>query len=176
MKRREIFTLPENIPADLRRFCEGARLYDSSCSPEARVIFIDRDGGYFLKSSAGGSLKKESELAGYFHTKGLTAPVISYVSESDRDWLLTARVAGEDATHATYLSEPRRLAVKMGEILRTLHEMPHSDCPVQDRMTAYFTRPGGCPSALEGTGPASSLEAPALPVSAQAGLPRGLGG
>lgn len=35
------------------------------------------------------------------------------------------------------------------------------------------TRPGGCPSALEGTGPASSLEAPALPVSAQAGLPRG---
>lgn len=138
MKRTEIFTLPENIPADLRRFCEGARIYDSSCSPEARVIFIDRDGGYFLKSSAGGSLKKEAELAGYFHTKGLTAPVLSYATENDRDWLLTARIAGEDATHATYLSEPRRLAVKMGEILRTLHEMPHSDCPVQDRMTAYF--------------------------------------
>ena len=138
MKRTEIFTLPENIPTDLRCFCDGARIYDSSCSPEARVIYIDRDCGYFLKSSAVGSLKKEAELAGYFHSKGLTAPVLSYTTENDRDWLLTERVRGEDATHATYLAEPRRLAVKMGEILRELHEMPHADCPVQNRMSAYF--------------------------------------
>ena len=34
--------------------------------------------------------------------------------------------------------------------------------------------PGGCPLALGGTGPVSSLEASALPVPAQAGLPRPL--
>jgi len=138
MKRTEIFTLPENIPADLRRLCESARIWDSSCSPEARVVYIDRDGGYFLKSAPAGSLKKEAELARYFHSKGLTAEVLAYTSENDRDWLLTARVKGEDATHAPYLAEPRRLAEKIGEILRELHEMPHADCPVQDRMTDYF--------------------------------------
>lgn len=138
MKRTKLFILPENIPDDLRRFCEGADIYDSSCSPEARVIFIDRDEGYFLKCSEAGSLKKEATLASYFHSKGLTAEVLSYATENDRDWMLTKRVLGEDATHSQYLAEPRRLAVKMAELLRTLHEMPTDDCPVKDRMTSYF--------------------------------------
>ena len=138
MKRTKISTLPENIPDELRRFCVGAEIYDSSCSPEARVIYVDRDGGYFLKTSAEGSLEKEAMLDRYFYSKGLAAEVLSYTTENNRDWLLTARVPGEDATHAIYLAEPRRLAVKMGELLRELHEMPTDDCPVQNRMSAYF--------------------------------------
>ena len=45
---------------------------------------------------------------------------------------------GEDATHSTYLGEPRRLAIKSAEILRTLHETDFSDCPVKMRMSDYF--------------------------------------
>ena len=33
----------EEYPAELRPLLSGAKLYDSSCSPEARVIFIDKD-------------------------------------------------------------------------------------------------------------------------------------
>ena len=54
------------------------------------------------------------------------------------DWLLTKRIAGEDATHSLYLSDPRRLAVTSGEILRHLHSLDGSDCPVTDRMITYF--------------------------------------
>ncbi|MCL2055067.1 MAG: phosphotransferase [Oscillospiraceae bacterium] len=44
-----------------------AKLYDSSCSTQAKVIFIDKDGGYFLKSSPKGTLMREAALTRYFH-------------------------------------------------------------------------------------------------------------
>ena len=45
---------------------------------------------------------------------------------------------GEDGTHASYLADPKRLAEKMGEMLRALHEKDFSDCPVKARMSDYF--------------------------------------
>ena len=36
-------------PNELRLLLSDASIFDSSCSPEAKVIFIDKDGGYFLK-------------------------------------------------------------------------------------------------------------------------------
>ena len=137
MKRTLLTRLPEDLPRDYLPLLEGVSLYDSSCSPEARVIYIDRDGGYFLKCAPKGSLAREAEMASYFHKKGLTAPVLSYLSAA-RDWLLTARVRGEDATHACYLLEPARLAETTAMLLRELHETDFSDCPVQDRMESYF--------------------------------------
>ena len=126
-----------DYPEALRPFLEGAPVFDSSCSPEARVLMIDKGCGYFLKSAPKGSLEKEALLTDYFHKKGLSAPVRAYLSE-DRDWLLTERIDGEDATDALYLSSPARLAETMGELLRSLHEETHADCPVQDRMKGYF--------------------------------------
>lgn len=116
----------------------SADIYDSSCSPEARVYFIDRDEGYYLKRSASGALKKEAELNAYFHSKGLGPEVLGYTSE-DADWLLTRRVRGEDCTHSLYLSDPKRLCDLMAEKLRELHELDASDCPVQNRMESYFS-------------------------------------
>ena len=138
MKRTKITLDTRLFPASVRRLCEGADLYDSSCSTEARVIYVERDGGYFIKTAPAGSLKKEALLDAYFYKKGLSAPVIEYATHEGRDILVTARVAGEDATDALYLGEPRRLAIKMGEMLRELHETPHGDCPVRDRMSDYF--------------------------------------
>lgn len=137
MRRTLISSLPIEVPQALSRELSGTRIYDSSCSPEARVYFIDKDDGYFLKTAAKGSLLREAEMAAYFHKKGLSPRVLSYVSE-DADWLLTARAEGEDATHAAFLSDPKRLSSVMGEALRALHEIDAKDCPVQDRMQEYL--------------------------------------
>ena len=137
MTRVKIKPDPSLFPAEFRGLLSGADVYDSSCSPEARVFYIERDGGLFLKCAARHTLAREAELAAYFHRRGLTAEVLSYRS-LERDWLLTRRVRGEDATAARYLADPRRLARLSGELLRSLHELPHDGCPVPDRMHTYF--------------------------------------
>ena len=137
MKRTLITPTLSQYPKDFHGLMEGAEVYDSSCSPEARVIFIDRDGGYYLKSAPKGTLEKEAQLDRYFHQKGLGAEVLEYLSK-EKDWLLTARVEGEDCTHAAYLGDPKRLCDLLAERLRALHELEHADCPVQNRMEAYL--------------------------------------
>ena len=137
MKRTPIHVDLSVFPDSLRPIVEGADLYDSSCSPEARVLFINRDLGYFLKKAPAGSLKKEADLTRYFHKKGLAAPVLSYVCD-EYDWLLTQRVLGEDLTHKLYLDDPKRLCDVWAEQLRQLHETDASDCPVKDRTAEYL--------------------------------------
>ena len=138
MKRTLLEHLPEEVPAEFIRFAAGADIYDSSCSPEAGVWLIDRDGGYYLKKNRVGMLAREAEMAAYFHKKGLGAEVLSYRSD-DFDWMLTARVSGEDATHRMYLDDPKRLCDTFATCLRALHEVDFSDCPVTDR-TGEFLR------------------------------------
>lgn len=137
MKRTLLTRLPVDIPSEIASFIGNSTVYDSSCSPEARVYFIDKDGGYYLKRSAKGSLEKEAQMTAYFHFKGLSAQVLSYLS-SDSDWLLTARIAGEDCTHELYLSDPNRLCDIMAHSLRLLHETDFSGCPVTERMKDYL--------------------------------------
>jgi hypothetical protein len=48
-----------NYPKELHPFLINAPTYDSSCSPEAKVIFIDKDVGYFLKTAPFGMLSRE---------------------------------------------------------------------------------------------------------------------
>ena len=137
MKKTLINAIPECLPPDAERFIAGARIFDSSCSPEARVYFIDRDGGYYLKLADAGTLFREAQMTRYFHGKGLGTEVLFY-EEYGRDVLITRAVRGEDLTHAMYLSEPERLAETTGTLLRELHEVSAFDCPVKDRMSEYF--------------------------------------
>lgn len=137
MKRTLIQPNLTDFPTPLRHLLENCPVYDSSCSREARVWFIDRDGGYYLKRSPAGTLAREAEMDRYFHGKGLTAPVLDYIS-AEADWLLTARVPGEDCTYAPYLAEPERLCDLLGERLRALHETPYDGCPVADRTGEYL--------------------------------------
>ena len=139
MKRTEIDINKIILPSELCTLIDGARIYDSSCSREARVYFADRDGGYFIKSAPAGSLKKEAEMTAYFHSKGLSAEVISYIADRDgRDFLVTSRVRGEDLTHPLYLAEPKRLCDTLALTLRELHSQSAQGCPVTDRMSDYF--------------------------------------
>ena len=136
MNRTLITPDAADFPQAVRPLMAGAAVYDSSCSPQARVYFIDRDGGYYLKSAAAGALAREAEATRLFHGKGLAAEVLHY-ERGERDWLLTRRMPGEDCTHGQYLAEPARLAALLGETLRALHEIDPAGCPI-DRTGEYL--------------------------------------
>ena len=137
MKRTLLEKIPLELPQEIARLIEGGQIYDSSCSPEARVYFIDRDGGYYLKTALGGSLEKESQMTAYFHSLGLGTEVLHY-SKGERDLLLTERMRGEDCTYGAYLDDPRRLCDTIAEQLRRLHEITPIGCPVPDRTAEYI--------------------------------------
>ncbi len=137
MKRKRIEKIPFELPPELQKFTTGATLFDSSCSPEARVYFIDKDGGYYLKRGAHCALETEAALTDYFHKKGLGAEVLFYRMYADCDWLMTSRVAGEDCTHADYLRDPERLTDTIAERLRALHEV---DFSVSDALLFEHTK------------------------------------
>ena len=59
MKRTEICLSKYDYPEIFHKLLEDSKVYDSSCSKAARVIFVDKDNGYYLKCSEKGSLKKE---------------------------------------------------------------------------------------------------------------------
>lgn len=142
MKKTLLNTIPDEMPRDIQRFIDGANIYDSSCSPEARVYFIDKGNGYYyLKCSDAGTLKKEAEMTGYFYAKGFGAEVLNYVS-ADRDWLLTGAVTGEDCAYTEYLANPERLCDTIACELRRLHETDYSGCPIPDRTAEYLAGAG----------------------------------
>ena len=121
----ELSAFPEIFHPLLR----NTLVYDSSCSSAARVYFLDRDGGLYLKTAPKGALEKEATMTRYFHSKGLGAEVLAYES-LDADWLLTARIPGEDCTDPMYLSDPARLCDTTAQLLRMLHDLDAADCPV----------------------------------------------
>ena len=128
-----------DFPTELLPLLSGAKLYDSSCSPEASVIFVDKDGGYFLKSAIRGALEYEAVMTKYFHSKGLAAEVLSYLSD-ERDWLLIARIPGDDCTTAKYLEQPERLCDVYAERLALLHAEGYKDCPIQNHTELYLAK------------------------------------
>lgn len=136
MKRTEVPILLEHFPALFHPFLEKARLFDSSCSPAARVWLIRQKEDFFLKTAPTGSLAKEAAMAEFFHKKGLGPEVLSYVSR-EQDWLLTRRVPGEDCLDSGYLSNPKKLCDTTATLLRQLHDTDPSGCPV-DRTGDYI--------------------------------------
>ena len=135
MKRTLVTLDLSAFPERFHPLMEGTDIYDSSCSPEARVWLLDRDGGLFLKSAPKGTLENEAKMTAYFHSKGLSAEVLDYVT-ADRDWLLTSRVKGEDCTWRPYLDDPTRLCDTIAERLRMLHELSFEGCPI-DHVARY---------------------------------------
>lgn len=114
-------------------------IYDSSCSAQARVFFIDAENGLFLKRAPAGRLEREALMTRFFHEKGMGAQVLAY-ERLENDWLLTRRVCGEDCTHAAYKADPQRLCDVTAELLRRLHDSDPTGCPVPDRTAEYLAR------------------------------------
>lgn len=136
MERLRTVIAPERYPEAIRGILEGAEIYDSRCRSGAEVLFIDRDDGYYLKSASGGSLMVEADMTSYFASIGLGAELL-YFETGERDHMLTARVRGEDCTHAEYLSDPVRLCDTLAEVIYALHHHEHTDCPIVNRTESY---------------------------------------
>lgn len=136
MKRTPLILRRDAVPAFVHPLLD-CPVYDSSSSPTARVLFLDKDGGYYLKTAPKGALRKEAEMARFFHSKGLGAEVLAYESLK-ADWMLTARVPGEDCTFPIYMEDPVRLCDTTAELLRILHETDPTGCPVANRTTEYL--------------------------------------
>lgn len=136
MERVPVKIDPENYPAVFCALLEGADVYDSRCHSGAEVLFVDRDDGYYLKSMKRGDLEAEAKMTKYFGELGLGAKVLAF-EQNERDYMLTARVHGEDCTHPQYLSDPKRLCEVYAELLYDLHQKDHSGCPVRDRVASY---------------------------------------
>ena len=137
MKKTLLNDLPIALPSELERFVVGAPIYDSSCSPEARVYFIDKDEGYYLKVAKSGSLLREAQMTNYFHSIRLGTEVLDYVT-GETDLLLTAKMRGEDCIHDVYLGNPKRLCDTIASELRRLHEIDYGGCPVKNRTAEYI--------------------------------------
>ena len=126
------------IPPLFHSLLNGTAVYDSSCSKEARVLFIQRHGGYYLKSAPAGTLKTEADMTAYFHSKGLSAEVLAYET-AEQDWLLTRRIQGEDCLSTQYVEDPVRLCDTTAHLLRMLHDSDSFGCPVINRTAAYIS-------------------------------------
>ncbi len=138
MKKTLLEAIPFDLPPELDTFVRGARIFDSSCSPEARVCFIDKDGGYYLKKAAPGTLEREATMTKYFHSLSLGTEVLDYRTHNEYDLMLTASAVGEDCVAAKYLDDPKRLCDTIATELRKLHETDFSACPVKDRTAEYI--------------------------------------
>ena len=136
MKRTPVTAPLPQFPEVLHPFLRNATIYDSSCSPEARVWFLDKDGGFYLKSAPKGTLNTEADLTAWFHSKDLAPEVLAYHS-TDRDWLLTQAATGEDCIHPGHLADPKRLCDTTAILLRQLHETDFTGCPVPNRIATY---------------------------------------
>ena len=129
MERRLTQLNTYDVPTLFRPVLDGATVYDSSCSKAAKVYYIDKDEGFYLKKSPKGSLAKEVAMTEFFHSKGLAPEVLAFES-GDFDWMLTKRALGEDCIHPMYLSDPQRLCDLTASLLRQLHDVDISGCPV----------------------------------------------
>ena len=136
MEKKRVYPDVSQFPPEIMSILDGAAFYDSSCSPEAVVVFAEKNGGYFLKTSGKGSLYRESVMTKFFHEKKLAAAVLAYVSD-ERDWLLTERVPGDDCTALKHLEQPERLCDTIAETLLDLHGMDYTGCPVRNHTEIY---------------------------------------
>lgn len=137
MKKILMDRIPDEMPQDILHFVSAANIYNSSCSAEANVYFIDRGNGYYLKHSGRGMLEKEFRMTEYLYSKGIGAEVLNYTSD-DSDWLLTTAVIGENCAHKEYLMNPGRLCDTIAYELRKLHETDYTGCPFPDRTAEYL--------------------------------------
>ena len=94
---------------------------------EAQVL---KAGNCFLKIAPAGKLERAAALQEYFHKLGLSAPLVAYDRDDERDYLLVEAVRGRSGIEV--LDRPEWLAETLGRAVRALHEMDARDCPVAD--------------------------------------------
>lgn len=137
MERRPTTLDIYNVPSVFHHMVRGAKVFDCRCSPNARVYFLQKGGGYYLKIAPKGSLKAEADMTTYFYEHQLGPEVFFYLCH-DQDWLLTRAAQGETCLEKRYLDDPKRLCDTTATLLRRLHELNTEECPIQNRTADYL--------------------------------------
>lgn len=133
MKKTEVFISQDSFPAAIIPYLQQARLFDSSCSNEAQTIYIEGAQKAYLKISKEGSLMREMKMTRFMHAHNLAPAVLEYLSEQEKDYLLSEALEGEDGIDDRYVKQPERLAEVFGAALRLIHNLPKSACPFPSR-------------------------------------------
>ena len=140
MEKKKITINVAEYPAELHPFLANANVYDSSCSPNAQVLYSDL--GFYIKIAEAGVLAKEAELAMIFAKKGLGTEVVMYLSQENekgatvvKDYLVTREAKGEDGL--SLLTEPERLCEALAEAMKYLHSQSTKGAPISKAMEAY---------------------------------------
>ena len=108
---REIIDINiKEFPSSFRALIDNAAVYDSSCSKEAKVYFIDRDGGYYLKKSEKGALKHEAEMTRFSLAEIFLLKLWPMKPEIMTGFLLV--VFPERTVHFTLILKIRKNSVK----------------------------------------------------------------
>lgn len=139
MELKKININLKDYPSQLHWLLKDATVYDSSSSPQAKVLFVDRENGYFIKKACKNSLKREYDMTKWFNKIGLTAKVLHYISE-ENDFMVTEKIKGDDCISPQYLNQPERLCDTLAECLVRLHSLHFSDCPIQNHTQLYLTK------------------------------------
>lgn len=149
MKKTETKIDISLFPEEIRHVFDGARIYDSSCSADMRVLYCDT--GYYVKIAEKKKLQKEAEMARLFAERKLGPKLVSYICR-DKDYMVSESAAGEDALH--YLNNPEALCEALCGAMKHLHEQPIIDIPRSASMDAYGGNEGGgilrCDSLIHG--------------------------
>ena len=133
MQKTEIRFDSAALPSILIPYVQGAKIFDSSCSGTAQTLYLKGSVRAYLKINQPGKLLRECKLTNFFHEHGLAPKVLAYVSENDRDYLLTEALDGEDGISGMHLKNPKKLAGVFGESLCLIHNLPRDGCPYQQR-------------------------------------------
>lgn len=133
MERIESNININEFPIELRDYLKGAKTYDSSCSNEARTIYIEGSSQLFLKSAKLNSMKREYENTNFLNLKFVAPKALEYINYEGKDYLLTERIHGEDGISGKHMENPEKLAKVFGESLRMLHSMSTDGCPNKNR-------------------------------------------
>lgn len=133
MKKTKINISAESFPKEIRNLFEGVTVYDSSCSSDAAVYYLDN--GYYIKTDEVGCLRQEANMTKLFYSIGLGVEPIAYIS-ANKDYLITRAAIGEDLTH--YLKDPEKLCRLLASALLNLHSQDASNVPVSSRYQRYL--------------------------------------
>ena len=86
MKKSKIEIRVDDFPKELHYLFKNASVYDSSCNPNAQVLYSDL--GYYVKITEGGELMKEAAMTDMFADRGMGVEVVSYISK-EKDFIVT---------------------------------------------------------------------------------------
>lgn len=134
----------DSLPIEIQTYAREAAVTVIKNKVRASVYLIEKyDYHCYLKITPKGHLQNEVLMTEYLHRYGICPTVILYISDDSKDYLLTERVTGSDATRDEYLAQPDRLVRIFAESLAHFHHVRYSDCPISNDLEQMVMRAEG---------------------------------